>query len=379
MERNERFETKLRLLLNLISNGYLKDKRLFKAFLEVKLEDFIPRVYQSQARIYEDIPSLFYYDRKNPENLRTISAPHMISIMLQGLVLEKDDELLILGAKSGYIAALAHRLSPEGNIVILEANSKIAKITEKNLKKQGYKNIEVIVKNPLDGLVERSPWQKILVTGAIKQERIYPLLKQLNPNAGVLFAPIGEDYIQTYTQILRINDNFYGKKQLQVRFTPLITDIELDELELITDFDEIELCEESSGSDSTTKGTEHLKCKNISIKYASEILDTIELEPFNKFDSLKIDLNDVAIVFLENIYNTIDQIKIEENLADGLNAIDNIESQINVLKKFNKDLKINIGQIQETLNQISFQNKQMKELDNLGEIIKKEIKKIKKP
>jgi len=378
MERNERFETKLRLLLNLISNGYLKDKRLFKAFLEVKLEDFIPRVYQSQARIYEDIPSLFYYDRRNPENLRTISAPHMISIMLQGLILENDDELLILGAKSGYIAALAHKLSPEGNIAILEANSKIAKITEKNLKKLGYKNIEVIVKNPLDGLVERSPWQKILVTGAIKQDRIYPLLKQLNPNAGVLFAPIGEDYIQTYTQILRINDNFYGKKQLQVRFTPLITDIELDELELITDFDEIELCEESEELDSITKGKEHLKCKKISIKYASEILDTIELEPFNKYNSLKIDLNDVAVVFLENIYNTIDQIKIEENLSDGLNAIDNIESQINVLKKFNKDLKIDISQIQETLNQISFQNKQIKELDNLGEIIKKEIKKIKK-
>ena len=129
MERNERFEIKLRLLLNLISNGYLKDKRLFKAFLEVKLEDFIPRVYQSQARIYEDIPSLFYNDRKNPENLRTISAPHMISIMLQGLVLEEDDELLILGAKSGYIAALAHRLSPKGNIVILEANSKIASLS----------------------------------------------------------------------------------------------------------------------------------------------------------------------------------------------------------------------------------------------------------
>ena len=376
MERNERFETKIRLLLNLISNGYLKDKRLFKAFLEVKLDDFIPRLYLSQARIYEDIPSLFYYDRKNPENLRTISAPHMISIMLQGLVLDKDDELLILGAKSGYIAALAHKLSPEGKIVILEANSKIAKITEKNLKRLNFKNIEVIVKNPLDGLVERSPWQKILVTGAIKQERIYPLLKQLNPNSGVLFAPIGEEYIQTYTQILRMNENFYGKKQLQVRFTPLITDVELDELELITDFDEIELCIDSDEGDSSNKSMDHLKCKNISIKYASEILDEINLEPFKRYESLKIDINDVAMVFLENIDQTIDKLKMEDNLDNGVNGIDNIESQIKVLKNYNKDLKINITQIQDSLNQISFVGNKIKELDNLQEIIKKELKKF---
>ncbi|MFX1338871.1 MAG: hypothetical protein ACFFDK_09700 [Promethearchaeota archaeon] len=374
METKERFELKIRLLLNLINNGYLRDKRLLKAFLEEKLTDFIPKRHALKARIYEDAPSLFYFDRKNPENLRTISAPHMISIMLQGLVLGEDDDLLILGAKSGYIAALAHKLSPKGKIVILEANSKIAKITERNLDKLNYKNIEVIVKNPLDGLVEKSPWQKILVTGAIKQERIYPLLKQLDPKSGVLFAPIGEDIIQTYTQILRLDNNFYGKKQLQVRFTPLITDIELDDLELIIDFDDLEICEDF---DSTTNRMAHLNCKNISITYASEILDDIELKPFSKFESLKIDLNDVAVVFLENINQTIDILKKEENVNYGINGINNIETQIRVLKRFNKDLNLNLNEIQNILNQISFRNKQPQDFDNLREKVNNELKKLK--
>jgi len=375
MENKERFELKVRLLLNLINNGYLRDKRLLKAFLEEKLTDFIPKRHALRARIYEDVPSLFYFDRKNPENLRTISAPHMISIMLQGLVLGEDDELLILGAKSGYIAALAHRLSPKGKIVILEANSKIAKITERNLKKLDYKNIEVIVKNPLDGLVEKSPWQKILVTGALKQERIYPLLRQLDPKSGVLFAPIGEDIIQTYTQILRIDNNFYGKKQLQVRFTPLITEIELDDLELITDFDDLEICEDT---ESTAGKMAHLNCKNISITYASEILDEIELKPFTKFESLKIDLNDVAVVFLENINQTIEILKKEENINYGINGINNIETQIRVLQKFNKDLNLNLNEIQNTLHQISFTNKQAQHFDNLREVVNNELKKIQK-
>jgi len=375
MENKERFELKVRLLLNLINNGYLRDKRLLKAFLEEKLTDFIPKRHALRARIYEDVPNLFYFDRKNPENLRTISAPHMISIMLQGLVLGEDDELLILGAKSGYIAALAHRLSPKGKIVILEANSKIAKITERNLKKLDYKNIEVIVKNPLDGLVEKSPWQKILVTGALKQERIYPLLRQLDPKSGVLFAPIGEDIIQTYTQILRIDNNFYGKKQLQVRFTPLITEIELDDLELITDFDDLEICEDT---ESTAGKMAHLNCKNISITYASEILDEIELKPFTKFESLKIDLNDVAVVFLENINQTIEILKKEENINYGINGINNIETQIRVLQKFNKDLNLNLNEIQNTLHQISFTNKQAQHFDNLREVVNNELKKIQK-
>jgi protein-L-isoaspartate(D-aspartate) O-methyltransferase len=375
MERNDKFKLKLRLLLSLINNGYLKDKRLLKAFLEEKLTDYIPRRHAFNARIYEDMPNLFYFDRRNPENLRTISAPHMISIMLQGLVLSENDELLILGAKSGYIAALAHKLSPKGKVVILEANSKIAKITERNLKKQNYQNIEVIVKNPLDGLVERSPWQKILVTGAIKQERIYPLLRQLDPKAGVLFAPIGEDIIQTYTQILRADNNFYGKKQLQVRFTPLITEVELDDLELITDFDELELCEDSFAP---TENMSHLDCKKIAITYASEILDDIALEPFDKFESLKIDLNDVAVVFLEFIDQTIETLKGEENIKYGNNGIDNIETQIRVLKNHNKDLKLDLNEIQNILNHISFTDKKTQDLDKLRQKVKSELKRIRK-
>ncbi|MBY9010698.1 MAG: hypothetical protein KGD74_12600, partial [Candidatus Lokiarchaeota archaeon] len=242
----------------------MRDIRLVKAFLDVPLKKFIPNELSSHFKIYTDAPVLFYLDKLNPETLRTISAPHMISIMLQHLLLEEDDDLLIIGAKSGYIAALAHKLAPKGKIAILEANQDIAKITRDNLERNNLQErISVIVDNPLNGLMELAPWQKILVTGAIKQEKILPLLLQLDSSEGVLFAPIGENLIQNYTQIIRIDNEFYAKKHLQVRFTPLITQIELDELKLMTEITEI------NPKDITPE--HELSIENIIINYSSDI------------------------------------------------------------------------------------------------------------
>jgi len=393
------------LLKNLIKSQYLQDKRLIEAFMEIPLEEFIPKEYADHNKIYEDIPNLFYYEK--PENYRTISAPHMITIMLQGLALKEDDDLLILGAKSGYIAALAHIMAPKGEIIILEANSEIAKITDDNLKKLNlHDNITVNVKNPLEGMPDLSPWQKILVTGAIKQERIHTLLNQLDPKEGVLYAPIGEDFIQIYTQILRIEEEFYGKKQLQVRFTPLMTQIELDELELITDF---ELLEEFEIKDDPNKVDETL-CKvkeKINIKYTSSFFDEIEIKPQSEFQVNKEKISDdqrkEVLTYLENIEIIIVKLKKEDDIAGCFDFIDDIETQLETLKKFKKDFDIKTKKIQHFINQIrAFNivrkelkkeeisksnlidkeieviNKQIEKINDLHELFNKEIERIKK-
>jgi len=397
MENNTLYEAKIHLLFSLVGNGYLKDIRLFKAFLDVHLEEFVPEEFAYHVRLYDDRPALFYH--QDEYNYRTISAPHMISIMLQGLALKDNkDDLLILGAKSGYIAALAHKLAPEGNITILEANAEVARITQENLEKLNYQDkIKVIVKNPLDGMPDLAPWQKILVTGAIKQERISPLLSQLDPKEGVLFAPIGEDQIQIYTQILRINDEYFGKKQLQVRFTPLMTEIELDELELITDFSEFEENAEFNAE----------KKEPVSVTYTSNILDDIELEPHPKMQLPKSEIKpqDIALTFLIVIEEAIETFKSEEDAFQCRNFLNNISLLVNILENFRKKLNLNFKKIKNSLNQlkaynlirqeiasteksglnsknldkkIDIVNKQLSEINNLQDIIKTEIIKMKK-
>ena len=352
LENNKLFYSKIQLLFSLLYNGYLKDLRLFKAFLDIELSEFIPNNLKNKVRIYDDAPVLFFYEEKKPETLRTISAPHMISIMLQELILKEDDDLLILGAKSGYIAALANRLAPKGKIVILEANPDIAKITSENLKKLNLNdNVKIIVKNPLNGMPESGPWQKILVTGAIKQQRIYPLLRQLDKDEGVLFAPIGENLIQTYTQIIRIGDNYYGKKHLQVRFTPLATPIELDQLELITDLDDFE----------------------ISINYTKDIFSELKLKPFEIKELNEIRPHRIFLIFLEHIDKNINMLMKQESLEQSINCIDNFEIMIDILKSLDKSKEISSEDMMNSLNQIKTYNLIRKEIQASSE---KDIKAI---
>ena len=375
--------SKKRLLDGLIKSQYLKDKRLINAFLEVPLEEFIHQKnlgpFQIDiAKFYQDIPNLFYY--LNPENYRTISAPHMISIMLQGLSLEENDDLLILGAKSGYIAALAHKLAPKGKILILEANSDIARITKENLDRMDVENIDILVKNPLEGMPDKGPWKKILVTGAITQNRIHPLLNQLDPNEGVLYAPIGEDYVQVYTQILRDKNEFFGKKQLQVRFSPLMTQIELDELELITDFEEFEV--EIQDDPNRVEQTLNRIDKKIEIRFEESDLDDVNFDPLRELRELfskppetrrsreqlkeraKIKAQDIIISKLNIIKELVKDLKREDDYKRIFDYIDDLEDLTEDLESYEEDYSIPIHAIHETLNQIRTLNIVRKDLVN---------------
>ena len=355
MEDNNLFRSKIRLLNHLLNARYLSDIRLFKAFLSLPLKEFIPKRCIKYSKIYEDAPSLFYFDKTNPENIRTISAPHMITIMLQNLMLKEDDDLLILGAKSGYIAALAHHLAPKGKIKILEANSLIAKITSKNLSKINLQgNIEVIVKNPLEGLPELKPWQKILVTGSIKTLRIYPLLKQLDPDHGVLFAPIGEDIIQTYTQILRDSDQYYAEDQLQVKFTPLITQLEIDEFQLITDYEVLEQ------EDNENKEPEET---NLSLKYSTNIFDEIGRKSKFPGKANEIKPVNIYIAFLEYIIQSIDGLNHDKGLKNWLNSIENFDLLLQLIKNSKDTVKIEVVEMEKYLKQLKNQNKNWLELE----------------
>ncbi len=345
MENKNLFALKVQLLFSLVNRGFLNDIRLFKGFLKLELQQFVPRHLRKYVRLYDDAPSLFYYDKQNPENLRTISAPHMITIMLQNLLLEEDDDLLILGAKSGYIAALAHEMAPKGKIYILEANSSIAKFTAKNIRKLNLEDcIKVIVKNPLEGMPELKPWQKILVTGAIRERRIYPLLSQLDPNNGVLFAPIGGEMTQIYTRIARDGDNFTAHQQLQVRFTPLITQLEIDELKLITDISILE-------SEEDEAEVERLS-REMKIKYINNIEDQVNFRHVEVKEETKITPERILKTLLECINDFIDklrEVKKSSQWSDGIEIFLILTGLIRYSKKI---FKINIDKIENTINQL---------------------------
>jgi protein-L-isoaspartate(D-aspartate) O-methyltransferase len=209
------------LIESLKARSVLHDPRLELAFRLVPLEEFIPDRFKVEEMLYEDTPQIFY--KRSQVDLRTIAAPHMICIMLEYLNLDEADELLILGSKSGYIAALASFLCTEGHIYIVDSSEEIVDLTRHNLAETGFDgNISVIHGNPLTmaGTESLGLWNKILVPYQVAEHEIFPALGQLK-NDGVLFAPIGGGDVQFFTQIIRKEDRFYGNRITSVIFAPL--------------------------------------------------------------------------------------------------------------------------------------------------------------
>ena len=77
-------------------SGIITDKRVIKAFEEVKREQFIHDSFLDQA--YSDYPLPIGHNQ-------TISQPTTIMIMTQALELKKGQKVLEIGSGSGYQAA----------------------------------------------------------------------------------------------------------------------------------------------------------------------------------------------------------------------------------------------------------------------------------
>jgi protein-L-isoaspartate(D-aspartate) O-methyltransferase len=214
-------ERKASLIQGLYDGDIMHDGRIERAFLMVPLEEFIPPHLQVDDMLYADTPQVFFF--KSHADRRTISAPHMITIMLEYLNLRSTDQLLMLGSKSGYIEAIASLLCTEGHVYCVESSEEVLKFARENLKRTGFgENVTLIHGNPLTmaGTEQLGRFDKVLIPYQVEEPDVYPALRQLN-DKGVLFAPIGDDRMQYFTQIIKSDGNFFGNKISTVVFSPI--------------------------------------------------------------------------------------------------------------------------------------------------------------
>ena len=114
----------------------------------------------------------FFYDRpvvflETPAGgQKNISAPHMIVTMLDNLELEEGQNIVVLGAKGGYISALiAHIVGERGKVTVLDPSNEVIEHISNNLR--GYPTVECIEikQNDYPKLPDLS---RVLVTGQIQ-------------------------------------------------------------------------------------------------------------------------------------------------------------------------------------------------------------------
>jgi protein-L-isoaspartate(D-aspartate) O-methyltransferase len=176
----ERMKEREALLAELETGGYLTDARLEEAMLAVPRHLFVPKELRETA--YEDRPLPIGFGQ-------TVSAPHMVAMMMSALQLKEGDNVLEIGTGVGYHAAIAKAIVGDtGRVVSIEFLPELVQLARKNLKAAKSK-VEVHEGDGFHGWAKEAPYDAVYVTCAIPDVPD-ALVEQLR-EGGHFVAPLG--------------------------------------------------------------------------------------------------------------------------------------------------------------------------------------------
>ena len=208
------YEAERRRLINgLRGSGYVTDEAVLRAMEKVPRHEFLPPDLQQQA----------YVDSPLPIGMRqTISAPHMVGIMLQALDLRPGQRVLEIGGGSGYHAALmGEMVRPGGMVYTVERLEPLGRKAAETIERLGYDDVvKVVIADGSAGLPEHAPYDRITVAAAAP-EVPKPLEEQL-ADGGRMLVPVGGQGYQDLMLVTRQGDRLERSGLGGVVFVPLI-------------------------------------------------------------------------------------------------------------------------------------------------------------
>lgn len=158
----------------------VNDPSLLDGFRRVSRERFVPATKRSLAytdAAIELVPG------------RWLVEPMSLGLLLNHAQLRRSDRVLIVGAASGYSAALVELLA--GRVTALESDAALLAMARAN-------GTEVVAGTLVDGYAADAPYDLILVDGAVA---VVPdaLLRQLAPGGRLAAVIVGDDGVGRVT------------------------------------------------------------------------------------------------------------------------------------------------------------------------------------
>jgi len=203
------------LIEALVDRGVLKTPGIKEAMLAVDRAQFFDI---EPSSLYEDTPL-------GIDCQQTMSAPHMVAIMLEHLQLQSGQSLLEIGTGSGFNAAVSSiLLGKQGHVYTLERFSLLYEKAKQRL--AAYPNIHCYHRDGFQGLKKHAPFDSIIVTCA---SPYFPrsLIRQLK-KGGLMMIPIKhKNGLQHVYLVYKKSDGSldFVKKE-GVRFVPMKPDLE---------------------------------------------------------------------------------------------------------------------------------------------------------
>ncbi len=178
----------------LVKRG-IKDPRVLAAMRKVPRHLFVDEALA--ARAYGDYPLPI-------GEKQTISQPYMVALMTEALAPGPKDRILEIGTGSGYQTAILAELCSK--VFSIERIRVIAERAEKTLKDLGYSNFLIRVGDGSKGCKEDAPFEGILVTAGAPS--VPKVLEEQLTDGGRLIIPVGDEYSQSLTKVVRDKDEF---------------------------------------------------------------------------------------------------------------------------------------------------------------------------
>jgi protein-L-isoaspartate(D-aspartate) O-methyltransferase len=200
---------RMEFMLTLRRHG-ISDQAVLRAMDNVPREHFVP----------PDCLEVAYGDHALPIACgQTISQPYVVAYMTEQLALEPGHRVLEVGTGSGYQTAVLSRLARE--VVSIERYRTLAEAARNRLHTLGYHNVEVVVGDGFDGVPDRAPYDRIIVTAAAEQVP-EALMEQLADD-GVMLLPLGpQGAAQEIVKLTKSKEVVTQEHLIGVRFVPLL-------------------------------------------------------------------------------------------------------------------------------------------------------------
>jgi len=175
------FRSNEELVEHLIVSGVLKSPVLQRAFLAIDRKYFVPINLLSEA--YADYPL--------PIGMgQTISQPTTVAFMLELLQPQLGQNVLEIGAGSGYVAALLSQIvGLAGKVTAIEKYPELVKQAQKNLAHFKLPQLNLITADGKQGYLANAPYDRIIVSAAAPAKS--KMIEQQLKDPGRLVAPIG--------------------------------------------------------------------------------------------------------------------------------------------------------------------------------------------
>ena len=183
-----------RLVDALRREGVVKTEAVARAMLAADRKLFLEGPEPDNA--YEDTPLGIGYEQ-------TISAPHMVAIMVEALRAGPGMNVLEVGGGSGWHAAvIASMVRPGGRVISVERVPELGARAKDNLKRAGFSDtVEVVVADGSVGYPLHAPYDRISVAAAAPRVP-ESLVRQLKPEGGRLLVPVGPSGYQDLIEVV---------------------------------------------------------------------------------------------------------------------------------------------------------------------------------